>query len=452
CCGEGETTIVPFFSSLLRGAPDTTVDGLVYRENGAVKTNPRPALLKDLDSLPAVDYSFLHHLETPESAKKAKFPIDVGRGCPFGCTYCSTNAFWGRKFRLKSPERIVEEIKQLHKQFGVTSFSLSHDMFTLNRESVIKTCRLLQGLDFPITWSCSARLDCIDPELIDIMTASGMEGIYIGIETGSKRMQKLINKNLDLSNALPLISYLTQKGCKIIASFIFGFPEETEEDLCQTMRLIADLLKMRKVAIQTHLCTFLAGTELSRRHLSEMTKAEQYSDITGDSFLPECSDLIDAHPELFPHLLEYKTPLRTKLRFFPIFFQTWAYLQPVYQYLSEKYPEDRLIDMYYDFVAANEAVLDDIQALPYDQRPIRMAQVDLFPKKFQGDACYDIIRDFCRYRIAETNAKTGDGAETCEVYCFSPKDIRDKASLQEYTRCIAVVRRKDGKTTISVSR
>lgn len=445
CCGEGENTVVPLFSSLLKNAPDTSVDGLVYRENGIVKTNPRPALVQDLDTLPMLDFSYLQLNESADTKKEVAFPIDVGRGCPFGCTYCSTNAFWGRKFRLKSPQRIVEEVKQLHEQFGATLFSFSHDMFTLNRNSVIETCRLLKTLDFPVRWHCSARLDCIDRELIDIMTDSGMNSMYIGIETGSKRMQKVINKNLDLSNVLPLCAYLLEKGCEVIASFIFGFPDETEEDLCQTMGLIAQLLKLRRVKIQTHLCTFLAGTELSRRHLHEMTKAEQYSDITGDLLLDQCSDFVDAHPQLFQHLLEYKTPLRTRLRYFPLFFQMWHQMQPVYQYLSEKYPEDRLIDMYDDFVAANGKILDDVLTFPFEQWCFALAKQDQFPQRFQDDEYYDIIKDIYRFRIAQTNASP----ESHEIYCFSPTDLKEKSRLQEYQRCLAVVRHQNGKMTIS---
>lgn len=445
CCGEGENTIVPLFSSLLNNAPDTSVDGLVFRENSAVKVNPRPALLQDLDSLPMLDFSYLQLKESADTKKEVAFPVDVGRGCPFGCTYCSTNAFWGRKFRLKSPQRIVEEVKQLHELFGATLFSFSHDMFTLSRNSVIETCRLLNTLDFPVKWHCSARLDCIDRELIDIMTASGMTGMYIGIETGSERMQKVINKNLDLSNALPLCSYLLEKGCDVIASFIFGFPEETEEDLCQTMRLIADLLKLKRVKIQTHLCTFLAGTELSRRHLHEMTKTEQYSDITGDLLLDQCGDLVDAHPQLFQHLLEYKTPLRTRLRYFPLFFQMWRQMQPVYQYLSEKYPADRLIDMYDDFVAVNGEKLDHAQRFPFEQWCYVLAQVDEFPKRFRDDPYYDIIEDFYRFRINQTDTDK----DSLDFYCFCPSDIKEKSCLQEYERCLAMVQRKGGKTTIT---
>jgi radical SAM superfamily enzyme YgiQ (UPF0313 family) len=282
------------------------------------------------------------------------------------------------------------------------------------------------------------------------MTDAGMTGIYIGIETGSPRMQKLINKNLDLRNTLPILSYLQEKNCKIIASFIFGFPEETEEDLSQTIALIAQLLKLRNISVQTHLCTFLSGTELAQRHRDEMTKAEQYSDITGDYFLAECGDLIDRHPALFQHLLEYKTPMRTKLRHFPLFIRMWQYFQPVYQHLADQYPENRLIDMYYDFAAANSAVLDDIAKLPYEQQRNALALQDKFPLRFSDDEYFDIIRDICRYRIAEINAQTSGGVEACETYCFNPADLRKKASLREYTRCIAMVRRSGGKATIAL--
>ena len=151
-----------------------------------------------------------------------------------------------------------------------------------------------------------------------------------------------------------------------------------------------------------------------------------------------------------PHLLEYRTPLRTKLRYFPLFIQSWEFLRPVYQYLSEKYPQDRLMDMYSDFVAANRAFLEEILHLPYEQRPEALARRDLFPKAFENDEYYDIIRDYCRYKLAQTAAQSS-GAEICEVYCFSPLDIREKARLQDYRRCIAIVRFKDGKTAVSIS-
>ena len=450
CCGEGEHTIYPFFSSLMADKPDVSVPGLVYRCDGKVIKNPRPVLMQDLDHLPLIDYSFFRHSQKKLSTDRYYFPIDVGRGCPFGCTYCSTKTFWGRKYRVKSPERIYQEIKAVRERFGVTHFAFAHDMFTLNRNTVIRTCELLRTLDFPIQWKCSARLDCIDPELIDIMAEAGMERIFIGIETGSPRMQKLINKNLKLDRAVQILSYLKEKGVNTTASFIYGFPEETEEDLSQTLGLIRDLLALKTVAVQAHLCTFLSGTELSDRYISQMTRTEQYSDVTGNFAIEQCRDLIDGHPELFLHMLEYKTDLRTRLQYFKIFLYMWQITQPVYQYLAEQYPQERLIDMYFDFCDANMAVLEEIVDLPSSEWFSRLIAEDAFPKRFTEDKNYDIIQDYYRMRVTETSEAVKKGEPVSGIFCFPPKEREKDKKLQEYKRCIAVVSWADGKRTTSV--
>ena len=439
CCGEGENTIYPFFSSLLNGEPDLSVPGLVYREAGEVKKNPRPVLMEDLDSLPLIDYSFFRFTQNDGKSDRTYFPIDVGRGCPFGCTYCSTKTFWGRKYRLKSPQRIFEEVKVVHEKFGVNRFTFAHDMFTLNRNKVVETCDLLHSVDFPIDWKCCARLDCIDKELIDIMMDAGMKRIFIGIETGSPRMQKLINKNLKLDNAVEMIAYLKSKGISTTASFIHGFPDETEEDLSQTMALIRELLKLKSVDVQTHLCTFLAGTELAERYQSVMTRAEQYSDVTGNFAVEECEDLIEAHPDLFMHMLEYKSELRTRLRYFKVFFRMWRFMQPVYQYISEKYPEERLIDMYFDFVEANEDFLKQIKNVESGTWFKDLLCQDHFVEKFSDDENYDLISDYYRLKIMERSEEVRNGGSVTDIYCFSPSERKRCLYLQDYKRCIAVV-------------
>lgn len=437
CCGEGENTVYPFFSSLLTGEPDLTVPGLVYRVNEQVIQNPRPEMNGDLDALPDVDYS-ASGLEVPSDNKEA-FPVDVGRGCPFGCTYCSTKSFWGRKYRLKSPQRIVEEIKQINAKYGITFFAFEHDMFTMNRKQVIETCKLLRKLDFPVAWKCSARIDCIDKELIDIMAESGMKRLYIGIETGSARMQKIINKNLKLDGIIEMLTYIRSKGIIVTASFIYGFPEETEEDVSQTMALIAEIAKIKNVIIQTHLCAFLPGTELSRKYRSGLTPAARFSDITGTVAVEECADLIREHPTLFWHFQEYKTELRTKLEYFRFFIAVWASLQPAYQYFSEKYPRERLIDMYYDFVQANLEVIQGVNDRETYERRIQIVNNDRFAKLFEGDENYDLISDYYRMMQIRSSMELKEKVTVTDVFCFSPREIERGLRIQDYTRNLSLV-------------
>ena len=447
CCGEGENTIYPLFSSLLRGEPDLSVDGLVYRQNGDVVKNPRPQLIQDLDQLPMLDFSLFHFSD--DAQDDTPFPVDVGRGCPFGCTFCSTKSFWGRKFRLKSPQRIIAEIKLLHDQFGITRFNFSHDMFTFDRKKVAEVCKLMKTLDFSLEWGCSARLDCIDKEMIDVMADAGMKGIYLGIETGSPRMQKLIKKNLKLETAVEIVAYLKKRGIETTASFIYGFPEETEEDLSQTMALIGKLLALRSVKVQTHLCAFLVGTELSVRYWDQMTPVDYYSDQTGDVAVDTCKDLIQDHPQLFQHMFEYKTELRSKLGYFPAFFHVWRFMQPVYQYLAQKYPENRLIDMYYDFVEANQEILQNLDQAPENGKGYWLSVSDKLPEKFAQDEKYDIIRDMYKYRLMQASDVVTSGGDATEVFCFDVGQI-GKVPLESLTRCLAMVNWSGKKCNIQI--
>lgn len=437
CRGEGETTAYPLFSSLIKGCPDRTVPGLVYRTGETVMENPRPVLIEDLDSLPLIDYSLLPETAYIASSEEV-FPVDVGRGCPFGCTFCSTKSFWGRKFRLKSPERICQEIQIAHDRFGYTRFNLTHDMFTFHKNMVYNTCQLLRKMDFPVHWGCSARLDCIDRKLIDEMAASGMVGIYIGIETGSPRMQKLISKHLKLEDAVKKAAYLKEKGIQTTASFIYGFPEETEEDISQTLSLIAQLLKLRSVKIQTHLCAFFAGTALLETYRQEMQPVQRYSDQTGEFAVAECQELIVQNPALFPQLQEYRTAMRERLRYFEVFVAMWKIYQPVYQYISEKYDQLHLIQMYYDFVKANETLLEEI-GNTHGFAPARMIQEDQFPACFEKDENYDLIRDYCWMIAAQHSAAVQQGETVTDIICFSPSEAKKQETLSQCPRTPTIV-------------
>lgn len=422
CRGEGETTIVPFFSSLISGKPDLTVKGLVYRHDGQIVQTPRPELIADLDTLPAIDYSLLAFNNEGASIKGENlFPVDVGRGCPFACTYCSTKLFWGRKYRLKSADRIIEEIKFVHERFGMEAFIFVHDMFTMNREKVIDICKRLKNIGFPIRWRCSARMDCLDEELIDIMTDAGMYGLFVGIETGSSRMQKLIHKNLKLDDIPKKLRYIANKGVEISASFIYGFPEETEDDFVQTMSLMMEISKISGVNIQQHLCTFFPGTELTSQYIDKLEPSTTFSDITGGIAVQDCADLIMAHPYLFSHFFEYKNELREKVKYFSEFFTCWRMLQPVYGYITKKYYANQLCQMLYDFSAKNQDLL-------MANAPIEtLLRHDQFLELFSNDECYLILKEVARFCVWKKYAEIG----SAELFKCDVQDVLDDKPIDQ---------------------
>ena len=128
CTGEGEETVVPFFRAVLSSDPQAiaTVPGLYYRKDGEVVLNHVEVPMCDLNTLPYWD----DRLYLPEHGRGEEkvssdtyfMPIDAGRGCPYSCTFCCTSHFWKRMYRLKSPERIVEDIRHYNEAFGINSF------------------------------------------------------------------------------------------------------------------------------------------------------------------------------------------------------------------------------------------------------------------------------------------------------------------------------------------
>ena len=447
CCGEGEKTIYPFLDSILKGEPDLSIDGLVYREGEKIIKNPRPLMHDDSDSLPYIDYSLANCSDT--NVDKL-FPVEVGRGCPFGCVFCSTKSFWGRKYRLKSSERIFNEIKAINKELGVTRFNFLHDMFTFNRKNIIEICKLLKTLDFPIKWACSARLDCIDQELVDIMVDAGLVHIYFGIESGSPRMQKIINKRLKLDNAVELLDYISQKDIVVTTSFIYGFPEETEEDVLHTMSLIAKLYQMKNIKIQTHLCAFLSETDLTKNYKDFLTPTERFSNIIGEYAIEECRPLIEAHPKLFDQMYEYKTDLRKKLEYFEIFFIIWGKISHIYNYLSTKYSKDKLLDMYFDFVDDNKEILEEYNSLDPEEIARKVIENDKFALRFTDDEKYDIIFDYYRLERVSHSKEILDGGVSIDTYCFNPNCRKKFLSIADFSREQTVVVCTKGQMTVGL--
>jgi radical SAM superfamily enzyme YgiQ (UPF0313 family) len=237
--GEGELTFAEVIEKLETGETFADIRGITYREKRStkIKRNPDRELIPDLDTLPIPAY---HLYPITESGNSDELPLDIGRGCPYNCIYCSTAQFWKRKYRLKSIDRILKEIESVKAKYPVRVFSITHDLFTANKKRLVEFCNALieRGLD--INWGCYGRIDIMDTVLLEKMAEAGCIRIFYGIESGSAKMQSYIGKNLDLSEVLTVIKDTIKNGITVETSFIIGFPEETEEDLRQTIDLFLD--------------------------------------------------------------------------------------------------------------------------------------------------------------------------------------------------------------------
>jgi len=307
-----------------------TMPGITFRCDDHVIRNPNAPVVENLDRLPLPAFDLDLRLKD-----RGGVHLEIGRGCPFACTFCSTNDFFRRNFRLKSPSRMIADIASLKNQYGLGYFSLVHDMYTIDRKKVVAFCEAIIESGEKFTWGCSARTDCIDDELLELMARAGCTGIFFGIETGSQRLQHVINKKLDLAEAVQRIACADRNGIKTTVALIAGFPEETRDDLRDTIHFFIDALRFDHAEPQCSLLAPLAATPVYDQHKDHLVFDKIFSDMSHQSWCEDAVEIemIKAHPEIFPNF--YAIPAQLERSYvkevidFVTYLATWFRWLPV---------------------------------------------------------------------------------------------------------------------------
>jgi len=287
-----------------RDARWESLPGITFRRGDRLIRNPSGSVVEDLDRLPLPAFDLDARIRS-----RGGIHLEIGRGCPFACSFCSTNDFFRRNFRLKSPLRMIADISAIKREFGVSYFSLVHDMYTIDRKKVVEFCEAILASGEQFTWGCSARTDCVDDDLLALMAKAGCTGIFFGIETGSKRLQQVINKKLDLVEALKRIECTDRLGIHTTVALIVGFPEETRDDLRDTIHFFIDALRFDRAEPQCSLLAPLAATPVYEQHKHHLIFDDIFSDMSHQSWQqdPVEAEMIKAYPAIFPNFYAIPT-------------------------------------------------------------------------------------------------------------------------------------------------
>jgi radical SAM superfamily enzyme YgiQ (UPF0313 family) len=235
---EGEETFVELIEHLQGKRPAQGILGLSWRHEGKAVENEARHMAGDLDLLPIPDFAAY------DMASGAALYLDVGRGCPFKCSFCATAPFWKRQYRMKSIGRIVQEAELIRDTYGRRQINFSHDIFTCNRAWTLQFCDYLIEHPLGVSWTCSTRTDIIDPEVLERMAAAGCVEIYYGIESGSPDIQRTIEKGLDLDWSRKIVETTARVGIRPVTGFILGYPFESYATLGETLKRFFEYLEV----------------------------------------------------------------------------------------------------------------------------------------------------------------------------------------------------------------
>jgi hypothetical protein len=201
-------------------------------------------------------------------------------------------------------------MRSLASAYTVTDFDLIHDMFTVDKRRVEAFCEAMIASGEEFTWACSARTDCVDEPLLELMAEAGCKGLFFGIETGSSRMQTIIDKHLDIPRANEIIDAAEQLGIGTTVSLITGFPEETWEDLNETVQMLMHSARCPGSDPTLNLLAPLPETPIHLKYKNQLTLEKLCSDVSHQGERQDNDDveLIRKYPEIFPSFYLLPTP------------------------------------------------------------------------------------------------------------------------------------------------
>ena len=250
--GEGEHAMLELLRTYDNGCDLSSVQGIAYRKwnNGRAKgekseivfTDPR-ILESDLDKIAFPARDLFPNDRYIDYWKRryghAATTVFTTRGCPFSCEFCS-NAVFGVSYRERSPENVVDEVEQAL-SFGYDRIHFADDVFTLNRERVLKICDEIRRRGLQFKWECLGRVDSIDEEISIAMKDAGCDRIFFGIESGNDSVLKLMKKKITPDRARKAVYSAHEAGLLTGAFFILCYPGETDDTVLETLHFAVSL-------------------------------------------------------------------------------------------------------------------------------------------------------------------------------------------------------------------
>lgn len=247
CDGEGPLTL----AGLLDGLPLDAIPGLVWWDHETVRKNPRATLIpvdelhgKIWDLLP-MDLYRAHNWQCLGGSDRQPYAaIYTTLGCPYKCSFCMINVFQhANRYRMRTPERVVEEIACLYETYGVTTIKIADEMFVLNERHVRGICEGLASKPFASElniWAY-ARVDTVKPHMLSLMRKAGIRWLCLGIESGSAHVRDGTRKTIDGDEIREVVRAIQGAGINVLGNFIFGLPDDTQESMRDTLNLALDL-------------------------------------------------------------------------------------------------------------------------------------------------------------------------------------------------------------------
>ena len=280
--GEGEITCKELISALNSGSDLKQVEGIAFKDKlgNKIHTLSRKRI-KELDNLPSPAYDLLPELKThywPYFNNIQGYPafsLISSRGCPHQCNFCDRKVF-GNIFTKHSPKYFVNIIEDMINKYGIRYLVFDDDNILLDRKYLFGILDELFARKIRIPFTCESRVDTVDEEKLERLRDSGCKEIMYGIESGSPRILKLMNKGITVDQVRHAIKLTKKYKISALGYFMLGYPGETEQSMQETVDFIKEL-KLFDIAAQPFVP--FPGTDIYKHAIQNGNLEEDWEKI-----------------------------------------------------------------------------------------------------------------------------------------------------------------------------
>ena len=273
-CGEGEAAFPALVRYIEQSGEEKMPPGVCWSKNGKIMSSGAPEIIADLDVLPGVAYDLLN-MELYRNAAKTDLinrgargaltvPILTSRGCPYACIFCAAHKINGKRWRGRSPGRVVDEMERLCRDYGVNSFTIEDSNFSSDEQRAILICEEIIKRRLKIQWNMpnGLRADRVTARLVNVMKRAGCSEITLAAEHGDQEfLRRVLKKGLDLNDVLRATEMILKEGLPVSCFLMMGFPGEKEKELAKTVAFGRRLALAGALPI-FFICSPLPGTEM----------------------------------------------------------------------------------------------------------------------------------------------------------------------------------------------
>ncbi|HUT77738.1 MAG TPA: radical SAM protein, partial [Polyangia bacterium] len=224
--GEGEETFAELLARLEAGEPIEGIPGTAWRGADGPCLGPPRTRIDDLDALAPVQQYFPCNL------------LLTSRGCPGRCTFCASNAMWGKRVSFHSADHVLDTLEGLLPRLPIRTVMIKDDTFTARRTRALRICRGILDRKLNFLWSCDTRADALDEELLRTMRLAGCQQIALGVESASPDILRSIRKKVTCEQVLEATRLARKFGLHVRYFMIAGNRGETTETFRQSVEFL----------------------------------------------------------------------------------------------------------------------------------------------------------------------------------------------------------------------